>query len=189
MADVSQLTSTDGITYNIKDAEARTAIANLQLHDYLGDTTTAITDGATTNPITIDGNSVTATKGATVTYGNKEFLWTGSKWVELGDLSDLGSLAFKNSATGSYTPTGQIVGGGITGGNAEPTATKSCYSITGLGTLPTAVVASGSENMVFTAGSLPTRSNVTGLTAGITYTAPTYTAPTFQGSAGQITVQ
>ncbi|MGN1341645.1 MAG: hypothetical protein ACI4VL_00245 [Bacilli bacterium] len=52
---------------------------------FLGTTTTAITDGATTNPITISGASKTVTAGNVVLYGNKEFVWTGSAWEELGN--------------------------------------------------------------------------------------------------------
>lgn len=52
---------------------------------FQGVTTTALYDGATTNPITIDGASYTARKGDEVIYGGKEFLWTGTKWQQLGD--------------------------------------------------------------------------------------------------------
>ena len=55
---------------------------------FKGSTTTALTDGATTNPITIDGSSYTAVMGDMVIYGNKEFLFDGTSWHEMGDLSD-----------------------------------------------------------------------------------------------------
>ena len=55
---------------------------------FRGSTTTALTDGATTNPITIDGSSYTAVMGDMVIYGNKEFLFDGTSWHEMGDLSD-----------------------------------------------------------------------------------------------------
>ena len=55
---------------------------------FRGSTTTALTDGATTNPITIDGSSYTAVMGDMVIYGNKEFLFDGTAWHEMGDLSD-----------------------------------------------------------------------------------------------------
>lgn len=41
---------------------------------FLGTTTTAISDGSTTNPITIEEESVTATSGNVVLYNNKEFV-------------------------------------------------------------------------------------------------------------------
>lgn len=57
---------------------------------YIGETT-GITDGSTTNPVTIGGNSVTAVNGDVVTVGNKEFMWKGTlstpAWEELGDES------------------------------------------------------------------------------------------------------
>ena len=55
---------------------------------FRGSTSTALTDGATTNPITIDGSSYTAVMGDMVIYGNKEFLFDGTSWHEMGDLSD-----------------------------------------------------------------------------------------------------
>ena len=73
---------------------------------FLGTSTTAITDGATTNPITIDSKSVTATAGNVVLYGSKEFVWTGSLWEELGDES---SHALKSV---TITGTGILSGGG-----------------------------------------------------------------------------
>lgn len=52
---------------------------------FLGTTTTAITDGATTNPVAIGGSNKTVTAGNVVLYGSKEFVWTGSAWEELGN--------------------------------------------------------------------------------------------------------
>lgn len=52
---------------------------------FLGTTTTAITDGATTNPVAISGSNKTVTAGNVVLYGSKEFVWTGRAWEELGN--------------------------------------------------------------------------------------------------------
>lgn len=52
---------------------------------FLGTTTTAITDGSTTNPVTISGSNKTVTAGNVVLYGSKEFVWTGRAWEELGN--------------------------------------------------------------------------------------------------------
>lgn len=70
-----------------------------------GTTTTAISDGSTTNPIVIDGSSYTAKKGDVVMYSNKEFWWTGSAWEELGDEA---SWALKTTTI--------TAGTGLTGG-------------------------------------------------------------------------
>ncbi len=104
MADISKITLPTGTTYNIKDQGARDLIAELLNYTtYLGVTTTALTDGATTNPITINGVSVTAQQGGIATYQSKEFIFNGTNWQKFGDLSGLGALAYKNSASGSTT--------------------------------------------------------------------------------------
>lgn len=56
---------------------------------FRGTTTSGVVDGSTTNPITINGNSYTATAGDVVlreiTTGNIfEYVWTGSAWEMLG---------------------------------------------------------------------------------------------------------
>ena len=126
MPDIAKITLPSGTTYDLKDAQARTDIASIQQSiagglTFLGETTTALTDGATTNPITINGNNVTATSGDLVLYGNKEFLFDGTKWIEMGDLSLLGSLAYQNSASGSFTPSGTV---------SQPTFSGSSSSVT-----------------------------------------------------------
>ena len=57
----------------------------------VGETTTQLSDNATTNPITINGQSYTAQPNDAVIYGSKEFLFDGTKWHEFGDLSGLSS--------------------------------------------------------------------------------------------------
>lgn len=100
MADISKITLPSGNTYDIKDATAREAIAALEGGQYfLGLTTTALTNGATTNPITVGGESVTAKKGNIAVYGLAEFIWDGAKWIEFGDLSTLGGLATKDTVS------------------------------------------------------------------------------------------
>lgn len=100
MADISKITLPSGNTYNIKDSTAREAIAALEGGSYfLGTTTTELVDNDTTNPIIVDGASVTATNGNMVIYGKKEFVFNGTKWVEFGDLSALGELAYKDFVT------------------------------------------------------------------------------------------
>lgn len=56
---------------------------------YCGTTTTALTDGATTNPIVIGGTNHTATSGCVVFYGDKEFIYNGTSWEEFGYPTDL----------------------------------------------------------------------------------------------------
>lgn len=70
---------------------------------FIGTTSTALTDGATTSTlVAASSGSLTKTTdfiaGDLVFYGNKEFIWNGTSWTLFGDLGDLGTLAFKNSA-------------------------------------------------------------------------------------------
>ena len=51
---------------------------------YKGTTTTALENGSTTNPITIDGESYTAVFGDVVVYGYTEFVFDGTAWSEFG---------------------------------------------------------------------------------------------------------
>lgn len=51
---------------------------------YKGTTTTALENGSTTNPITIDGESYTAVFGDVVVYGYTEFVFDGTQWSEFG---------------------------------------------------------------------------------------------------------
>ena len=77
----------------------------------VGETTTALTDNATTNPITINGSSYTAQPNDAVIYGSKEFLFDGTKWHEFGDLSglaskDIGAMTgYAKASTGSAVAT------------------------------------------------------------------------------------
>ena len=124
MPNIKQITLPSGNTYDIVDAGARELIAELQQYtDYLGVTTTPLTDGASTNPITIDGQSVTAKKGNIANYQSKEFIYNGSVWQEFGDLSGLGALAYKDSASGSYTPSGTVSKPTFTGDQSTVTIT------------------------------------------------------------------
>lgn len=123
MADISKIKVPDStgtpVEYTIKDAYARQRLAELtaNIMRYVGQTTTAITDGSTTQTITIAGKSHTAASGDVVIYdpngstaGNEqEFIWDGTAWREFGSKAALKALAFKNSASGTITvkePTG-----------------------------------------------------------------------------------
>ena len=105
----------------LKDAEARQSIEEIEgliaggMH-YIGKSTTAIVDGDATGPWTIDGVTYIASgtpaegqkllKAGDITiYGESEFIWS-NKWQELGSTGSLGALAFKDSASATYTPAG-----------------------------------------------------------------------------------
>ena len=159
---IKQITLPSGTTYDIKDQGARDMIEALSGYTvFLGVTTTALTDGSTTNPITIGGASITATTGGIATYQSKEFIWNGSEWQEFGDLSGLGSLAYKNSASGSYTPSGTVT---------QPTFSGTAFNSTGNYTPSgTVAISTGTGTANYTPSG-------------------TVTQPTFSGTAGTVTV-
>lgn len=93
--------STSGAEKRLSDAETEIAKLANATH-WLGVTTTAISDGSTTNPITIGGASVTAVSGDIVQYSGAEFIFNGTQWQELG--TSVGVLkAFAYADTGDVT--------------------------------------------------------------------------------------
>lgn len=56
--------------------------------NYLGVTTTAISDGSTTNPIIINSEEVTAENDDWVIYQSKDFIFNGTVWQEVGDFEN-----------------------------------------------------------------------------------------------------
>lgn len=131
MADISKITLPSGTTYNIKDATARSAIANLNSFEY-----TVCSSAATTPKDVVwknsSGTSVTGTLVASAstmhkiylvpsTNGSKDIydeyitINTGSStyvWEMFGNtdvhMSDLGALAKKDSVSATYKPAGTV---------------------------------------------------------------------------------
>lgn len=180
MADISKITLTDGTTYDLKDARARELITALEsATDFLGVTTTELTDGATTSSVVIQGETKTAVSGNIVSYGKAEFIFNGTVWQEFGDLSALGKLAFQGNAKADYTPSGTISQPETT----VQTTKKTIGQLTNVGTLPTFQVSE--ETLVLTAGTLPTKSNVEVISS---VDGATTTKPVFTGTKSTITV-
>ena len=79
-ADILSAATVGSKTYEIVDVDAREGVLDNRAKideissliqggvHYLGKTTTSLSDGATTNPITIGGKSVTAKQGDMVSY-------------------------------------------------------------------------------------------------------------------------
>lgn len=200
MADISVIKLPSGTSYNIKDAQASADIETIEsaisggMH-YIGVTTTALTDGASTNPIMIDGKSITAKSGDIAIYGSLEFIFsdTDSKWHEFGSTGSLKALAFKDSAAGNFTPSGSVSTPAIT---ITPT-TDSVRTLASTGELPectlpkfTANVASETLTLGWSAGSfdageLPemgaSKTFLTGASASSSQ-------PIFTGTQGSLTV-
>lgn len=112
----------DTTIYNLHDDELWDKVADIaqsitQAMQFIGKTTSALSDGSTLNPIKIDGEDYTA-KNGDVTFidgtPQQEFVWSGSsttgKWQELGSTGSLKALAFKASASGSFTPNINVTG-------------------------------------------------------------------------------
>lgn len=150
MADISKITLPSGSVYNFKDEQARNDIEAIESAiaggvTFMGQTTTALTDGSTATSIIINDKTVTAVKGYLVVYNSKEFVFDGTKWIELGDLSLIGDLGWKDSASATYTPAGSVSQPTFTGtaadvsftiadntnGNYQPKGTVSAPTFTG----------------------------------------------------------
>lgn len=136
-------------TYAIKDKEARSQIEDLKtsitggIH-YVGQTSTALTDGDTTAVLAYakDSSNKDITSSLSKTTGFEagdivvvaassenngrykmlEFIWNGTMWSEFGSSGSLGALAFKNSATGTVS--------GTLGHNANFSGTQATISHT-----------------------------------------------------------
>ena len=168
------ITLPSGTTYQIVDQGARDLIKELMnFREWLGITTSNIEDGSTINPIVIEGESVTAVAGDVVSRSsdNKDFILSSTGvWQNFGNLQGLGALAFKNSASGSYTPQGSVSasfsGESLTssgkftpqGSVSSTGGTKTIKQFKTQGSMPTYTVSDG--NLTISAGVLPTGEDV-----------------------------
>lgn len=95
---------------------------------------------------------------------------------------NLGDLAYKDTASGSFTPSGSVSTPTIT----ITTQTEVVKGINANGTLPSwsAAVAEETLSFTFSAGALPTTKNTTAVTSATAASS----AITFTGAAGTVTV-
>lgn len=150
---INKYVSPNNTEYWLRDEEARELIDALTgSTNWLGVTTTAISDGlnwldtttspATVKPITVDGESITPVNGNIASYNNKEFIITvketggvptSAVWQEFGDLSSLGTLAYKDSVSGStsYTPSGSVTNTSFSGTKVNISGTITDGTFTG----------------------------------------------------------
>ena len=172
----SWLQLADGSKKYVKDAEAREDIAAIQeiLQNgsrYIGKFTSAVVGGETVTTLK-DGDVVTSITTSTGTYvtgtpagtekqlmagdycqhevsgkSTTEWMWNGSSIDEFGSTSLLKALAFKDSASGSYTPagtnapsavtfTGQEDGDFVTGFDVDPVLPSFTEGAFDAGSLP-----------------------------------------------------
>lgn len=196
-----------GNIYEIADEYARNLIKELMnFHEYLGITTSNITEGSTINPVIIDGEQVTATSGDVVTLSTDHTEWVFDslgKWNVFGNLSGLGALAFKNSASGNFTPSGTVSQPSFTGTSFDSTGSYTpAGNVSNVGldtetvkvvktdgvapscTMPTFTVNNNCLEITdgsFSAGSAPVTEDKT-VATGVA------TQPTFTGTQDTITV-
>ena len=202
-ATIAHITLPTGSIYDIKDEAARNAIESIEGTlaggvSLIGTTTTALTDGAATpTTIVINGSNHTVIKGNLVIYSKKEFLWDGSQWIELGDLGAFKALAYKDTASATYTPAGTITQPTFTGssaavtitatanssGNYQPAGTVTKPSFTGSSTTFSGSFTPAGTVTVTTLSTSNKSATVTSATGTATYTpSGTVTAPAFTGS-------
>ena len=125
---------------------------------FKGTTTTALTDGATTNPVSINSADYTAITGDVVIVSgtDKELVWTGSAWEELGDAGSHSKVGHTHSvsltAVASTSGTTTVATGSVSssGGGATVVTGSS-----GTETFLKGVKASGTDTFLkgITAGS------------------------------------
>lgn len=154
------ITMPSGNVYDLVDQGARELIKELlNFHEWLGITTSDVTDGSTINPIIINGESVTAVAGDVVSRNDDHTDYVLSQtgvWQSFGTLTGLGSLAFKNSASGDYTPAGTV--SGSFAGNS--------LSSSGKFTPSGNVSSSFSGNSMNSTGTYTPAGSISGITAG-----------------------
>ena len=191
MPDIAQVMLPTGDLYDIKDSTARQQIQDIEasitgaMH-YVGITTTPLTDGSTTSTIVIDGESETFTArdaGAVAIYGNEEFVWNGTKWQEFGSTGSLKALAFKDTASTTYTPAGSV---------SQPTFTGNAATINAVGT-PSGTVSkptfTGTSKTVNVTGTATGNVAISVGTGTANYTPEgTVSKPTFTGTLGNVSV-
>ncbi len=91
------------ITLAAANAYTNKAIESVNPDAYLGVTTTPLSDGSTTNPITIDEKSVTAKSGQIVAYSDEEFIFNGTTWRKFGGtLAGLTDVNINNPTNGQF---------------------------------------------------------------------------------------
>ena len=118
MSEISKITLPNGSTYDLKDAKARESIETIKSNissgiHYRGVSTTALEDGSDVARLELEGyGDYTPQSGDLVIYEDKEFIFVEyhdtRSWHEFGSTGSLKSLAFKDSASASYTPAGTV---------------------------------------------------------------------------------
>ena len=184
--------TTSGAEKRLSDAESAITKLSNATH-WLGVTTTALSDGSTTNPITINGQSVTAVSGDIVQDSNgNEYIFNGTAWQALGSsVGTLKAFAYADTGNVTITPKGSNASSSVSGtcsvtpsgsvsGTAVALTTDTVGSVTNAGSMPTYTVSNGV--LTIGAGAVPTVSDVTVATGVDSVTDPTFTGTASSGT-------
>lgn len=184
--------STSGAEKRLSDAESEISKLSNATH-WLGITTTELSDGSTTNPITIAGESVTAISGDIVQDSDgSEYIFNGTAWQAFGgSIGTLKAFAYVDTGTVTITPRGSNSSSSVNGtcavtpsgsvSGTEVTMSKTNVgSVTDAGSMPTYTVSS--EVLTITAGTIPTVSSVSVATDVDTIIDPTFTGASSSGT-------
>ena len=219
---ISRITIPDGAGgydgYEIKDAYARSRLEILQnvysnplrYRGKVG-SDSPITDGAeittytlwsvndtgheqTSGPYRAHAGDIVIKEGSSG-KAPMEYIYDGQHWSEFGSTGSLGSLAFKSSASCSYTPAGSVstptfTGTGVRLVTGNITVPKT-YTSTFTGTAATITVSGTATGSVSTTTATTENKTTTVTTASgtATYTpGGSVSQPTFSGTAATITV-
>lgn len=189
--------STSGAEKRLSDAEIAIVALRNATH-WLGITTTTLSDGSTTNPITIGGQSVTAVGGDIVQDSNgQEYIFSDkvspNAWQAFGaSIGTLKAFAFVDTGTVTIKPKGSNASSSVSGscsvtpsgsvsGTGVTMSKTNVGSVTDAGSMPTYTVAD--EVLTIGAGAVPTVSSVS-----VATDVDTITDPTFIGSESSGTI-
>ena len=184
--------STSGAEKRLSDAESAIVALQNATH-WLGITTTTLSDGSTTNPITINGESVTAVGGDIVQdTSGIEFIFSDkvnpNAWQQFGgSIGTLKAFAYVDTGTVTITPKGSNSSSSVSGtcavtpsGSIGVGSGTANYTPAGSVSAPTITVDSAGATAKVTGitsvGSMPTytvSNEILTITAGSTPTADT----------------
>lgn len=179
--------STSGAEYRISELETEVAKLSNATH-WLGVTTTSISDGSTTNPITIGGQSVTAVSGDIVqTSSRAEFIFNGTAWQELGtSVGTLKAFAYADTGSVKIKPKGSNAASSVSG---TCSVTPSGSISTGTGTANYTPAGSVSGSVTAPTISVKTAGTTASVKPfGSAGTLPSCTLPTYTVANGVLTI-
>ncbi len=176
----------EDILQSIIDGTSYTAPPRSRIEDLLIQLKEAIEAGG--GQVIVDGELSTTSvnpvqnKVITIALQGKQDALTAGDGISIennvisatGGASNLGDLAYKDSATGSFTPTGNV-------SVSVTPSTDTVNSITDVGTLPSLIESDGA--LYFSAGTLPTKGSDTTVVTGISSA-----SGSFSGTSDTVTV-